>query len=85
MPILPGRTEFDLYDQRGRKVDTTFQGEYEYAPDALTPSCGDVSVEIYSEKDSTAAVSKSIDAATVQRVWEDFAAFRQASAPVSKP
>jgi S1-C subfamily serine protease len=77
-PILPGRAEFDLYDQRGRKVDTTFQGAYEYAPDALTPACGNVSVEIYSEKDSTAPVSKSIDATTVERVWEDFAAFRQA-------
>ncbi len=87
-PILPGRAEFDLYDQRGRKVDTTFQGAYEYAPDALTPACGNVSVEIYSEKDSTTPVSRSIDATTVQRVWEDFEPFRQAfptPAPVAKP
>src|SRR5271163_4974211 len=77
-PILPGRSEFDLYDQRGRKVDTTFQGSYEYAPDALTPSCGNVTMEIYSEKDASTPVSRSIDAATVQRVWEDFEPFRQA-------
>ena len=87
-PILPGRSEFDLYDQRGRKVDTTFQGSYEYAPDALTPSCGNVTMEIYSEKDASTPVSRSIDAATVQRVWEDFEPFRQAfpaSASAAKP
>jgi len=89
-PILPGREEFDLYDQRGRKADTTFQGEYEYAPDALTPSCGNVAMEIYSEKDPNTPVSKAIDGTTVEHVWEDFAAFRQASAasppaPASKP
>ena len=86
-PILPGRESFDLYDQRGRKADTTFQGQYEYAPDALTPACGQVTVEIYSEKDSTTPVSKPIEATTVQRVWEDFEPFRQAFplAPASKP
>jgi hypothetical protein len=87
-PILPGRSEFELYDQRGRKVDTTFQGSYEYAPDALTPSCGNVTMEIYSEKDASTPVSRSIDATTVQRVWEDFEPFRQAfpaAASAAKP
>ena len=77
-PILPGRSEFELYDQRGRKADTTFQGGYEYAPDALTPGCGNVVVEIYSEKDPNTPFSRPIDAATVERVWEDFDPFRKA-------
>lgn len=77
-PILPGRSEFELYDQRGRKADTTFQGGYEYAPDALTPGCGNVVVEIYSEKDPSTPFSRPIDAATIQRVWEDFDPFRKA-------
>src|SRR5208282_3460490 len=45
-PIVPGRAEFDLVDQRGRKVDTTYQGVYEYAADAVTPACGNVVLEI---------------------------------------
>ena len=87
-PILPGRAEFDLYDQRERKVDTTFQGAYEYQADAVTPACGNVVLEIYSEKDPSTPESKPVDAATVQRVWNDFDPFRQAhpaSAPAAKP
>jgi hypothetical protein len=87
-PILPGRSEFDLMDQRGRKVDTTFQGVYEYAADAITPACGSVVLEIFSEKDPNTPVSKTVEAATVERVWEDFDAFRRAQAaqaPAAKP
>jgi hypothetical protein len=83
-PIRPGRSEFDLYDQRERKVDTTFQGIYEYQADSVTPACGNVVLEIYSEKDPTTPESKPIDAATVQRVWSDFDAFRRAY-PVPAP
>ncbi|HET6932801.1 MAG TPA: S1C family serine protease [Candidatus Acidoferrum sp.] len=77
-PILPGRAEFDLYDQRERKVDTTFQGVYEYQADAVTPTCGNVTLEIYSEKDPNIPESRPVDPATVQRVWSDFDPFRQA-------
>jgi len=90
-PILPGRAEFDLYDQRERKVDTTFQGVYEYQADAVAPSCGNVVLEIFSEKDPNTPESKSVDAATVQRVWNDFDPFRQAHpappapVPAAKP
>jgi S1-C subfamily serine protease len=90
-PILPGRSEFDLFDQRQRKVDTTFQGLYEYPADAVTPACGNVVLEIFSEKDPNTPESKSVDAAAVQRVWNDFDAFRQAHparpvpAPAAKP
>jgi S1-C subfamily serine protease len=76
-PILPGRDEYELYDQRGRKVDTTYQGEYEYPADALAPNCGSALLEIYSEKDPNTPVTRTIDAVTLQRVWEDFAAYRQ--------
>jgi len=90
-PILPGRAEFDLFDQRERKVDTTFQGVYEYQADAVTPSCGNVVLEIFSEKDPNTPESKPVDAATVQRIWNDFDPFRQAHpapsapAPAAKP
>jgi|HubBroStandDraft_1064217.scaffolds.fasta_scaffold51253_1 hypothetical protein len=76
-PIEPARGEFDLVDQRGRTVDTTYQGGYEYSADAVTPACGNVTLEIYSEKDPTTPTSHAVDAATVQRIWQDFDAFRQ--------
>lgn len=87
-PIIPGRAEFDLVDQRGRKVDTTFQGIYEYPADAVAPTCGNMVLEIYSEKDPNTPVSRPIDAATVERVWGDFDASRRARpapAPAAKP
>jgi hypothetical protein len=83
-PIIPGRAEFDLVDQRGRKVDTTFQGIYEYPADAVAPACGNMVLEIYSEKDPNTPVSRPIDAATVDRIWADFDAFRRAH-PASAP
>jgi hypothetical protein len=83
-PIIPGRAEFDLVDQRGRKVDTTFQGIYEYPADAVAPACGNMVLEIYSEKDPNTPVSRPIDAATVDRIWADFDPFRRAH-PASAP
>jgi hypothetical protein len=89
-PILPGREEFDLYDQRNRKVDTTFQGSYQYLPDSVSPACGDVVLEIYSEKSPNAPETRPVDPATIQRVWDDFDPFRRAEStppatPVAKP
>jgi len=87
-PVEPGRSEYDLRDQRGRTIDTTFQGRYVYLPDAVSPVCGNVVLEIFSEKDPNTPLSRPIDAATVQRVWGDFEAFRraqQAQAPGAKP
>ncbi len=87
-PITPRRTEYDLFDQRGRKVDTTFQGHYMYLADAVSPTCGSVVLEIFSEKDPNTPVSRPIEAATVERVWGDFDAFRRAQpaqAPTAKP
>jgi hypothetical protein len=59
-------------------VDTTFQGGYSYLPDAISPACGGVVLEVYSEKEPTTAISKTIDPATLQRIWEDLAPYRTA-------
>jgi Trypsin-like peptidase domain len=88
IPIEPGRAEFELVDQRGRTVDTTYQGAYEYVADSVKPACGNVVLEIYSEKDPNIPVSRPVEAATVERVWEDFDAYRRAHAattPASIP
>jgi S1-C subfamily serine protease len=77
-PIDPGRSEFDLVDTRNRTIDTTFQGRYSYLPDAISPECGSVVLEVYSEKDPTTPISKTIDPATLQRIWADLEPYRKA-------
>lgn len=88
-PVEPGRGEYELMNMRGKTVDTTFQGRYIYLPDAVSPACGGVTLEIFSEKDPHTPVSKPIDAATVERVWADFDAYRKAQSalltPTAKP
>ncbi len=87
-PVEPGRSEYQLLDQRARAVDTTFQGGYVYLADAVSPACGNVALEVYSEKSPETPLVKSIDPATVTRIWEDFEAFRKSQtvqAPATKP
>jgi S1-C subfamily serine protease len=79
-PVEPGRGPFNLLDQRGRTIDTTYQGLYEYQPDALSPACGGMALEIYSENDASSPVTKPIDAVTVDRVWADLEPYRKAHA-----
>ena len=79
-PIAPGRSPFELRDQRGRTVDTTFSGAYVYSPDAVSPACGSVVVEIFSEKDQNTPISKLVDPSTIERVWDDFEPYRKAHA-----
>jgi S1-C subfamily serine protease len=78
IPIEPGRSEYELLNMRGATVDTTFQGRYSYLPDAVSPSCGNVRLEIFSEKDPNTPLTKSVDQATVDRVWADFEPYRKA-------
>ncbi len=80
-PVEPGRP-------RGQTVDTTYQGRYVYLPDAVSPACGGMTLEIFSEKDPNSPISRPIDAATVDRIWTDFEPYRKtqlAQAPAAKP
>ncbi|MCV4677463.1 hypothetical protein OFC08_31765, partial [Escherichia coli] len=38
--------------------DATFEGMYSYPPDAISPSCGKVTLELYSEKEPNKANRK---------------------------
>jgi len=76
-PIDPGRMDYELHDMREHVIDTTTQGFYSYAPDAISPSCGSVSLEIFSEKDPNTPITQAIDTATVERVWADFEPYRK--------
>jgi len=76
-PIDPGRSDYELRDARNRVIDTTMQGFYSYPPDAISPSCGAVSLEIFSEKDPNTPITQPVETATVERVWADFEPYRK--------
>jgi hypothetical protein len=82
-PVDPGRSPYNLHDQRGRTVDTTFRGEYIYLPEAISPSCGSVALEVFSEKEPNTPITRVVDAAIVERVWADFEPYRKAHANVT--
>jgi hypothetical protein len=86
-PVDPGRRPFELVDPRGRTMDTTYQGAYVYSPDAISPACGGVVLEIFSEKDPKMAITHAVEAETVERIWADLEPYRKAhsAAPAPSP
>jgi S1-C subfamily serine protease len=79
-PIEPRRIPYLLRDFRGRTVDNTFSGLYLYPPDSVSPSCGTLSVEIFSEKDPNTPVNQAVESGIIERVWADFEPYRKAHA-----
>ena len=85
-PIQPGKIA-EIRNDRSVFVnvtDATYQGLYTYPPDAISPECGQVVLDIYSEKDPSKYTRKVLDKKTVERVWNDFAPYR-ASLPGASP
>jgi S1-C subfamily serine protease len=79
-PIHPGKIA-KVIDVKNRLIsvtDATYEGLYTYPADAISPSCGEVSLEIYSEKNVLKAKVRSLNQKTVNAVWEDFRSFREA-------
>jgi len=70
-PIHPFKLE-----QRLSATDTIFEGLYVFDPDALSPSCGTVKLELYSEKEPNRADIRIIDTEVIRQLWQDFAAYR---------
>jgi len=56
-------------------------GRYVYGPEAITPKCGKVTVRVFSTKNEDAVLEKVIDEKIVQRIWEDFEAYRGVEKP----
>ena len=77
VPIDPRKTEYELHGPRGDVIDTSTQGLYIYPPHAISPSCGAVSLEIFSEKDPNARITQPVETGTVERVWSDFEPYRR--------
>ncbi len=80
-PILPGRMPItvNVRNSSVRMEDSSYRGVYLYSPDAVNPDCGLVKIAIYSSKNDEPVI-KQLDGNTVDRIWADFNAFRQAEA-----
>jgi hypothetical protein len=79
-PIQTGKIE-EVVDNSHRftkVVNSSSKGFYSYLPDAISPSCGQVTLEVYSLKDPDKPTVKTLDGRTVERVWADFEAYRKA-------
>ena len=80
-PILPGKVAevSDLRTGFVQLTDATYQGLYTYPPGAISPACGKVILELYSEKNPNEKPTvKDLGQKTVERIWEDFAPYRDA-------
>jgi S1-C subfamily serine protease len=78
-PIHPGRVPVTVSVQNRvvKMEDSTYKGVYMFGPDAVSPDCGEVKLQIYSSKGDEPVI-KILDEKSVQRIWADFDAFRRA-------
>ena len=75
IPIDRGRTKTILRGPGGQATDTAYQGAYKYPPDAIAPACGQMTLEIYSDK-APGPFSFPLSSQTVGRVWSDLEPYR---------
>jgi hypothetical protein len=52
-----------------------YEGLYSYPADAISPSCGQVTVEVFAEKNREKPTVKVLDNKFVERIAEDFAPY----------
>jgi S1-C subfamily serine protease len=81
-PIHPGKIVkmVNVKDRFVNATDATYEGLYTYRADAISPACGEVSLDIYSEKDVVRAKVKALSAKTIERAWTDTEPIRSAPA-----
>jgi serine protease Do len=70
-PIHPFKLE-----HRVNESDTIYEGLYAFDPGALAPSCASVTLVLFSEKEPEKGDTRVVDAAVVQRIWQDFEPYR---------
>lgn len=85
-PIHPLRVEaiVDIEGSTVQAVDKTVVGLYRFTPDAISPSCSQMSLEVFSEAPDQPPLVKVLDPRTVARIWADFEPYRR-SLPQAKP
>jgi S1-C subfamily serine protease len=73
-PIQPGKaaTVVNAHNAFLNVTDATYVGIYSYPPDAVTPSCGKVTLQLFSEKQPDKPETKDLDQKSIDRVWDDF-------------
>jgi hypothetical protein len=77
-PIHPGKNPIVLNEENFavRVKDATYSGLYAYPPDAISPQCGTVVVQLFSEKAPNVPVNHLLSTTTINRIWMDFEAYR---------
>jgi len=73
-PIHP----FELDTQVSERA-TIDEGLYVFAPDALGPTCGTVTLVLYAETGPAEGDRRVVDAKIIEQVWQDFEPYRKAS------
>lgn len=83
-PVRPGRFGIGTGGNRYAVVDqSALYGSYIYAPDAISPACAKVTIEVYSTAQPSTALVKVLEANQVKRVWQDFEPYRKLQAAPS--
>jgi len=79
MPIHPGKIPYFMNESNYfvRAQDATYEGLYTYPAAAITSACGEVRLEIYSERNPEKASTKKLSEKTIARIEEDFAPYFQ--------
>ena len=73
-PIQPGKAATVVHEHNSfvNVTDATYVGIYSYPPDAISPTCGKVTLQLFSEKDPGKSESRDLDQRSIDRVWNDF-------------
>jgi len=71
VPIHPFKLEQALSD-----TETIYEGLYVFDPGAFSPSCGTVTLELFSEKEPNQADTRIVDAGVIAQIWQAFAPYR---------
>jgi Trypsin-like peptidase domain len=79
VPIHPFRLEHRL-----TPTDTLVEGLYTFDPDALSPECATVTLQLFSEKNPKVPDTVMVDAKLIAQVWQDFAPHRAVRSPQSQ-
>lgn len=78
LPIWPGRVVAGMGVTRNAIVaDESYGGRYVYEPNAISPQCGKVTLQIVPAKEGGQTVEKEFEENLVERLWQDFEPYRK--------
>jgi hypothetical protein len=68
-----------VLEHRLSETEIVREGLYVFDPDAFGPRCGAVTLSLYSEKAPEKPDTFTVDPKVIDRVWQDFAPYREAA------